>query len=69
MVAKTVSVIPAKPRLEQVDNAPTKVRVAAYCRVSTSSDEQLQSYEAQVNYYNEYISKNQEWEMAGIYAD
>ena len=58
MVAKNVSVIPAKPRLEQVDNAPAKLRVAAYCRVSTSSDEQLQSYEAQVNYYNEYISKN-----------
>ena len=69
MVAKNVSVIPAKPRLEQVDNAPAKLRVAAYCRVSTSSDEQLQSYEAQVNYYNEYISKNPEWEMAGIYAD
>lgn len=69
MVAKNVSVIPAKPRLEQVDNTPAKLRVAAYCRVSTSSDEQLQSYEAQVNYYNEYISKNPEWEMAGIYAD
>lgn len=69
MIAKNVSVIPAKPRLEQVDNIRAKLRVAAYCRVSTSSDEQLQSYEEQVNYYNEYISKNLEWEMAGIYAD
>ena len=46
-----------------------KLRVAAYCRVSTDSEEQETSYEAQCRHYTEYISKNPEWEMAGIYAD
>lgn len=44
-------------------------RVAAYCRVSTDSDEQATSYEMQVEHYTEYISKNPGWELAGIYAD
>ena len=34
-----------------------KLRVAAYCRVSTDSDEQATSYEAQVEHYTEYIQK------------
>ena len=46
-----------------------KLRVAAYCRVSTDSDEQTTSYEAQVEHYTEYIQKNPDWEFAGIYAD
>lgn len=46
-----------------------KLRVAAYCRVSTDSDEQATSYEAQVTHYKEYISQNPAWEFAGIYAD
>ena len=46
-----------------------KLRVAAYCRVSTDSDEQATSYEAQVEHYTEYIQKNPDWEFAGIYAD
>ena len=40
-----------------------------YCRVSTGSDEQATSYEAQVEHYTEYIHKNPEWEFAGIFAD
>lgn len=40
-----------------------------YCRVSTDSDEQATSYEAQVEHYTEYIHKNPEWEFAGIFAD
>ena len=51
-----------------VYNEP-KLRVAAYCRVSTDSDEQATSYEAQVEHYREYIQKNPDWEFAGIYAD
>ena len=51
-----------------VYNEP-KLRVAAYCRVSTDSDEQATSYEAQVEHYTEYIQKNPDWEFAGIYAD
>ncbi|MBQ8306136.1 MAG: recombinase family protein [Blautia sp.] len=47
----------------------TKMKVAAYCRVSTDSDEQETSYEAQCRHYTDFISANPEWEMAGIYAD
>ena len=43
--------------------------MAAYCRVSTDSEEQETSYEAQVTHYTEYIQKNPEWELAGIFAD
>ena len=44
-------------------------RVAAYCRVSTDSEEQLTSYTAQKAYYTQKIDENPDWEMAGIYAD
>lgn len=44
-------------------------RVAAYCRVSTDSEEQLNSYAAQKNYYTQKIAENPEWEMAGVFAD
>jgi len=47
----------------------TKERVAAYCRVSTDSKDQLNSYHAQVAYYTELISDNPDWELADIYAD
>lgn len=47
----------------------SKLRVAAYCRVSTDSDEKATSYEAQVEHYKEYIQKNPDWEFTGIYAD
>jgi DNA invertase Pin-like site-specific DNA recombinase len=46
-----------------------RLRVAAYCRVSSDSLDQLASYWAQVNYYTDHIGKNPEWEFAGIYAD
>ncbi|HEM6404609.1 TPA: recombinase family protein [Streptococcus suis] len=46
-----------------------KVNVAAYCRVSTDQDEQLSSYENQVNYYREFISKHEDYELVDIYAD
>ena len=46
-----------------------RIRVAAYCRVSTDSEEQLNSYKSQVTYYSDLIKKNKEWELAGIYAD
>ena len=44
-------------------------RVAAYCRVSTDSEEQLNSYAAQKTYYTQRIEENPDWEMAGIFAD
>ena len=46
-----------------------KRRVAAYARVSTDEEEQLNSYEAQVNYYTKHIQENDEWKFAGMYAD
>ncbi len=44
-------------------------RVAAYCRVSTDSEEQLTSYQNQMRVYTEMIAANTEWEFAGLYAD
>ena len=64
-------VIPARKRVgstaakEQIK----KLRVAAYCRVSTETEEQNSSYEVQVAHYTEFIKKNNEWEFAGIFAD
>ncbi len=46
-----------------------KRRVAAYCRVSTDSEEQLNSYDAQKSYYTQRIEENPDWELAGIFAD
>lgn len=46
-----------------------KRRVAAYARVSTDSDEQLSSYEAQVNFYTRHINSNPEWEFVIVYTD
>ncbi len=46
-----------------------KLKVAAYCRVSTASDEQLISLEAQKTHYEEYIRANDEWEYVGLYYD
>ncbi|WP_425603003.1 recombinase family protein [Streptococcus anginosus] len=46
-----------------------KIRMAAYCRVSTDQDEQLSSYENQVRYYQDYIRQNTLYELVDIYAD
>ncbi len=46
-----------------------KLKVAAYCRVSTASDEQLISLEAQKAHYESYIRSNDEWEYVGLYYD
>ena len=69
---ENVTLIPARKRtgnrVSKEVNKP-KLKVAAYCRVSTDSDEQAGSYEVQVEHYTDYISRNKEWELAGIYAD
>lgn len=46
-----------------------KRRVAAYARVSTDHEEQLTSYEAQVDYYTRYIKSREDWEFVHVYAD
>ena len=66
----TVTVIP--PTIQQPKPGQPygkKLRVAAYCRVSSEKDEQLNSFEVQVGYYTEKIASNPEWKMAGIFAD
>ena len=50
-------------------DAPTKRRVAGYARVSTDSEEQLTSYEAQVSYYTDYIKSRSDWEFVSVYTD
>ncbi len=47
----------------------SKLRVAAYCRVSTTSGEQIISLETQKSHYETYIKANPNWEFAGIYYD
>ncbi len=46
-----------------------KIRVAAYCRVSSSSDDQLHSFAAQVQYYTKFIRSNDQMELVDIYVD
>lgn len=66
-----IRVIPATaPVLSaQGKSSDFKRRVAAYARVSTDSDEQLTSYEAQVDYYTKLIQGRADWEFVTIYTD
>jgi site-specific DNA recombinase len=68
---KNIMVIPARKRVGSTaaKEKIKKLRVAAYCRVSTETEEQNSSYEVQVAHYTEFIKKNTEWEFAGIFAD
>ncbi len=69
-VQKKVSMIPAKPQYDRnIKLSEKKLRVAAYCRVSTELEEQESSYEMQVEYYTRKIQDAENWKMAGIYAD
>jgi DNA invertase Pin-like site-specific DNA recombinase len=66
-----VTVIPStmNPITQMPLNATTIKKVAAYARVSTNSDEQYTSYEAQVNYYTKLIQDRLDWEYTKVYAD
>ncbi len=65
-----IKIIKATSKLnERGKEKSSKLRVAAYCRVSTDDEEQISSYNSQMQYYNELINKNPEWKMVGIYAD
>ena len=66
---KTVTVIEPKKNFVVNKEQHRQKKVAAYCRVSTDSKEQLNSYETQKSAYLDMISKNPEWTLAGIYAD
>ena len=70
-MAKSVTLIP--PTKNIFTAAPiqsmAKRKVAGYARVSTDSDEQFTSYEAQVDYYTRFIQSHPEWEFVKVYAD
>ena len=70
-MAKQVTTIPAsiKPFSKTPLTTSRKRRVSAYARVSTDSDEQFTSYEAQVDYYTNYIKGRNDWQFAGVYTD
>lgn len=69
--ARAVTVIP--PTISRYAPAPDRSislrRVAAYARVSTDNEEQLSSYEAQVDYYARYIQAKPEWAFVKVYTD
>ena len=70
VLERKVHVIPAtRPAPASGPRRSGRQRVAAYCRVSTDSEEQLNSYDAQKAYYTQKIGENPDWEMAGIFAD
>lgn len=56
------SIVVDKAKYEQL-------RVAAYCRVSTDSEEQITSYKNQKRFYTEMINSKKEWQFADLYAD
>ncbi len=62
-MSKNVTVIPPS------EKKPDTLRVAAYCRVSSDSSDQLHSYASQIRKYTEEISHHQGWELVDIYAD
>ena len=66
-----VTMIPAtiNPLTHLPSVAARKRRVAGYARVSTDSDEQFTSYEAQVDYYTKFIQSKPEWEFVKVYTD
>ena len=70
-MARSITVIPAKQPtiMENGQQIELKKNVAAYCRVSTDQEEQLSSYENQVRYYTEVITRNPDYELVDIYAD
>ncbi len=59
-------------KIDKVQNVTTqkqKVRVAAYCRVSTNNDAQLESLETQKAHYESFITSRDDWQFAGLYFD
>ncbi len=67
---KVVRVIPATVNItEEIKKCYRQLRVAAYCRVSTKQEEQLNSYEVQKSHYEERIRSEPKWTLVGIFAD
>ena len=70
-MVRSVTVIPStiNPLTRLPIETLKKRRVAGYARVSTDSEEQLTSYEAQVDYYTNYIKSKPDWEFVEVYTD
>ena len=69
-MARAVTVIPPSISTRFSNLAPSipvQRKVAAYARVSTDSEEQLTSYEAQVDYYTKYIQERADWDYVFVY--
>lgn len=67
LMSKKVTVIEPTQKNETIEES--KLRVCAYCRVSSMHEEQLNSFSNQVTHYTQYINNNQNWYFVGIYAD
>ncbi|MBR1810026.1 MAG: recombinase family protein [Clostridia bacterium] len=70
-MTRSVTVIPAtlNPMTGVSKTAVQRRKTAGYARVSTDSEEQKTSYEAQVSYYTNYIQSRSDWEFVGVYTD
>ena len=66
---RTITEIPATIIQTERDIRNRILRMAAYCRVSTDSEDQLNSYKSQIDYYTTIINEKPNWKMAGIFAD
>ena len=66
-----VEIIKANTMLSERGNRAhiERLRVAPYCRVSTDSEEQLNSYKSQVQHYTDFINNRKDWVLVDIYAD
>ena len=66
-----VEIIKANTMLSERGNRAhiERLRVAPYCRVSTDSEDQLNSYKSQVQHYTDFINNRKDWVLVDIYAD
>lgn len=69
MMSKNVVVIPAEQVHANAGKKNTRLRVAAYCRVSTDEERQLGSFDNQIEYFTRLIEENSKYELVGIYSD
>ena len=68
-VSKSVVIIPAEEVFKKTGESHRKLRVAAYCRVSTDEEKQLGSFENQIEYFTRLINENSKYELARVYHD
>ena len=66
---RVVTKIPADAGKSSRIEFGKRIKVAAYCRVSTDDEDQLNSYRVQKDYYTRYIANNEKWEYVDVYAD